>query len=180
MTTKWPWSQTPNDHKERFKRAKYGSLKISLKKFFQKPQKSWEKPSILSSIKIRSRPMMRDLILGHKKKVIKCTWNLNQKGFENRFCNCIWKIKNQKSKGLKETSKGIFYRKSLWQINKYLWLSKFIPKSIKKAFKNPWSVTKKLKSPKEKKRYQGFSIHISLILWFDQWASKRVKFSKIE
>ena len=136
MTTKWPWSQTPNDHKERFKRAKYGSLKISLKKTFQKPQKSWE---TINSIKHKDKIKAYDERLDPwpQKKVIKCTWNLNQRGFENRFCNRIWKIKNQKSKGLKETSKGIFYRKSLWQINKYLWLSKFIPKSIKKAFKNP-------------------------------------------
>ena len=52
MTTKWPWSQTPNDHKERFKRAKYGSLKISLKKTFQKPQKSWE---TINSIKHKDK-----------------------------------------------------------------------------------------------------------------------------
>ena len=97
MTTKWPWSQTPNDHKERFKRAKYGSLKISLKKTFQKPQKSWE---TINSIKHKDKIKAYDERLDPwpQKKVIKCTWNLNQRGFENRFCNVFEKskIKNQK------------------------------------------------------------------------------------
>ena len=51
------------------------------------------------------------------KNTIKYAWNLIQREFENEFYNCIWK---ENKKGSKEASKGIFYEKSLWQINKHL------------------------------------------------------------